>query len=262
MAEMQRLSKDKVSFVIQNGEGSLKDAQTIAESFHAHQKISAIFAIGTSALQAAARVEKTKPIFMAAVSDPEALGIMHPSTNICGTTDQVNTDAQTELILRMIPRLQTVALIYNPSENNSQGMIKKMQASLEKRGIKHLAMGALSVQDLSHVVRAACAKADAILVPNDNLVASHIVIVAKEAALRNTPLFVSDIALVKHGALAAQGAEYRGMGQATAVIGHRVLFLGVSPEQAGIVHPEHLKTVINQEVAMRLQLPKEVLDDL
>lgn len=263
MAEMRSLSTTKIDFVVQNAEGSLAQAQSIAESFHSHKKINAIFAIGTPAVQAAARAEKQKPIFIAAVSDPYSLGIIHPNTNICGTTDQVNTDAQAELILKLVPEVQTVVLIYNPSENNSQIMIKKMQASLEKAGLKNHPIGVHSAGELPQVVRAACSKGEAILIPNDNLVASNITLVAKEAALRQSPLFVSDIALVEKGALAAQGAEYTDMGKATAMMAHKVLFLGVSPEITGISHPTNPKTVINQAVleSLKMALPAEALKE-
>lgn len=257
--EMSHLSTKKVSFVVQNAEGSLTQAQTIAEKFHSSKKISAIFAIGTPAVQAAARAEKQKPIFIAAVSDPASLNIIHPPTNICGTTDQINTDAQADLILRLIPKAHTVVLIFNPSENNSLVMIKKMEASLEKKGVKHHTIGCHSAGELVQVVRAACAKGDAILIPNDNFVAAHIMVVAKEAALRQCPLLASDIALVEKGAVAAQGADYKEMGQATAFLAHQVLFLGVSPEAAGIVHPTHPKTVINPAIAKSLQL--EVMEE-
>ena len=192
-----------------------------------------------------------------------SLGIIHSDTNICGTTDQVNTDAQAELILQLIPKVQTVALIYNPSENNSQIMVKKIQASFEKKGIKNQTMGAHSAGELVQVVRAACARGEAILIPNDNLVASNITLVAKEAALRQCPLFVSDIALIEKGAFAAQGAEYGDMGKTTAEIAHKVLFLGISPEAAGIVHPTNPKTVINKKVAenLKIELPEEAIED-
>jgi putative tryptophan/tyrosine transport system substrate-binding protein len=254
MAEMSCLSTEKIDFVVQNAEGSLTQAQSIAENFHSHKKISAIFAIGTPAVQAAARAEKQKPIFIAAVSDPASLGVIHPDTNICGTTDQVDTDGQADLILKLVPKVQTVALIYNPSENNSQIMVKQIQASLEKKGIKNQPMGVNSAGELSQVVRAACAKAEAILIPNDNLVASNITLVIKEANLRHCPLFVSDISLVEKGALAAEGTEYSDMGKSTAEMAHKVLFSGITPEAAGVVHPTNPKMVINQKVAESLQI--------
>lgn len=259
MAEMQERSPEKIEFVVQNAEGSLIQAQSIAENFHAHKKICAIFALGTAAVQAAAKAEKEKPIFIAAVSDPQSLGILRPGTNICGTTDQVNTDEQADLIVQMLPTVETVVILFNPSENNSQIMVKKMQSSLEKRGIKNCLMGAFSAGELPQVLRAARGKGEALLVPNDNLIAGNIVLVAKEASAAQSPLFVSDIALVEKGALAARGADYADMGRETAQIAHRVLFQALTPEEAGIAHPSNPRTVINKNVAARLQiqLPEE-----
>lgn len=253
IAEMRHLSPKKIDFVVQNAEGSLSQAQTIADNFHAHKKISAIFAIGTPAVQAAARAEKEKPVFIAAVSDPASLGVIRPGTNICGTTDQVNTDAQVDLILELVPNAQTITLIYNPSENNSQTMVKKIQKSLEKQGLKNTTFGVHSISDLPQTVRAASARGEAILIPNDNLVASAISLVAKEASLKKCPLFVSDIALVEKGAVAAQGADYFEMGKTTAALAHQVLFLEKTPEAIGIVHPINPKTVINEDVLKKLK---------
>ncbi|MBX9744255.1 MAG: hypothetical protein K2X08_03475 [Chlamydiales bacterium] len=124
-------------------------------------------------------------------------------------------------------------------------------------------MGAHSAEELSQVVRAACTKGEAILIPNDNLVASNITLVVKEAAFRQCPLFVSDIALIEKGAFAAQGAEYKDMGIETAEMAHKVLFLEMTPQTAGITHPTNPKTVINETVAENLQitLPTEAIKE-
>ncbi len=253
MTEIRRLSNHKVDFVIQNAEGSLSQAHIIAESFHTHKKIKAIFAIGTPAVLAAAKAEKQKPLFIAAVSDPESLGIIHPGTNICGTTDQVNTDAQAELILKLVPTVQTVSILYNPGENNSQIMVTKMQQSLEKRGLKNATFGVHAENEIAQTVAAAARKGEVILIPNDNLLAGAMTLVAKEALKKKCPLFVSDIALVEKGALAAQGAEYSDLGKNTAEMAHKVLS-GESPEKVGIVHPSSSKLIVNQSVLDALEI--------
>jgi len=253
MAEIRR-ELQNVDFVVQNAEGSLSQAQGIAESFHTHKNINAIFAIGTPAVQAAAKAEKQKPIFIAAVSDPESLGIIHPGTNICGTTDQVNTDSQAELILNLVPTVQTIAILYNPGENNSCIMVKKMQRSLEQRGLKNVTIGVHAESEIAQAVAAAARKGDVILIPNDNLLAGAMTLVAQEALKKKCPLFVSDIALVEKGAVAAQGAEYSDLGKNTAEMARQVLSLGKTPEDVGIVHPTNPKTILNKRVLDHLQI--------
>ncbi len=261
IAEMNHLSGQKVDFIIQNAEGSLSQAQSIAKNFHAHKKINGIFAIGTPAVQAAAKAEKQKPIFIAAVSDPESLGIIFPGTNICGTTDQINTESQADLILKLVPTVQTVSIVYNPGENNSQIMMKKMQQSLQKRGLKNVTLGVHAENEIAQTIAAASRKGEVILIPNDNLLAGAMTLVAKEALKKKCPLFVSDIALVEKGALIAQGDEYSEMGKTTAEMAHKVLFLENNPENVGIVHPTSSKIFINKDVLEELQisLPKDLV---
>jgi putative ABC transport system substrate-binding protein len=249
--------------VIQNAEGSLASAQSIAENFHAHQKIDAIYAIATPAVQAAARAEKEKPIFIAAVTDPESLGIIHPRTNICGTTDRIDTEAQADLILKAVPTAQTAAIIYNPGENNSQIMVKNMERSLQKRGLKTLPLGVHSESEIAQTISAAAHKAEVILVPADNLLVGAMPLVAREALKRGRPLFASDLPSVAKGALAAQGADYAELGKTTAQMASRVLILGESPETVGIVHPFNTKLVTNPKVmeALGISFQEELCSD-
>ncbi len=264
IAEITRLSNQKLSFVIQNAEGSLSQAQSIAESFHAHKKINAIFAIGTPAVQAAARAEKQKPIFIAAVSDPESLGIIYPGTNVCGTTDQVDTDAQADLILKIVPTVQTVVIIYNPGENNSQVMVKKMQHSLQKRGLKNIAFGVHSESEIAQTITTASRKGEVILVPADNLLVGAMPLVSKEALKKGRPLFASDIPSVEKGALIAQGADYSDLGKHTAEMAYQVLLLGNKPQDVGIIHPTNSKILMNKEVmeALQISIPQELLSSI
>jgi putative tryptophan/tyrosine transport system substrate-binding protein len=266
IAQLSELLHGNVRFVIQNAEGSLPQAQSIAESFHTHKKIKAIFAIGTPAVQAASRVEKQKPIFIAAVSDPESLGIIFPGTNICGTTDRIDTDAQAELIRSMFPSAKTVAIIFNPGETNSQVMVEKMKASLANRGLHHASFGVHSENEIAQTVAAASRKADLILVPADNLIAGAMPLVSKEALKKGRPVVASDILLVKKGALFASGASYSDLGKKTAVMAHKVLILAVTPQEAGLVNPTDTKIFANTKITKELHicipedlLPKTVL---
>lgn len=260
ISEITRMSNGTVSFVVQNAQGSIAAAQSIAESFHAHKNISAIFAIGTQGVQAAARAEKEKPIFIAAVTDPESLGVIYPGTNVCGTTDQIDSDISTDLILKIVPTVQTVAILYNPSENNSQVMVKKMQRSLEGRGLKHVAIGVHSESEIGQAIFTATRKGEVILVPADNLLVGAMPFVSKEAHKRGRPLFASDIPSVAKGALIAQGADYFDLGKETAKIAHQVLLLGKKPHDVGIIHPKDTKIVINKEAmaALQLSIPEDL----
>lgn len=258
--EMRRLYKGKVNFVVQNSEGSLTQAQSIAESFHAQKKIAAIYAIATPALQAAARVEKNKPIIIAAVSYPESLGVLLPGTNVFGASGRVNTASQAEMIKKLLPKVKTVSIIYNPGEHNSQMMVKEMEKALTERGLTPYVLGINSENEIAQTVAMAARKGDLILLPTDNLLASAIALVSKEALKRKIPLIASDITLVEKGAFAAQGINYFESGREAAKQAYRVLHLGESPEQVGIIDPADSEVFINADIlkALEIDIPESM----
>jgi putative tryptophan/tyrosine transport system substrate-binding protein len=260
IAEMRTLMKGEVEFVLQNGEGSLSQMQMIAENYHSHKKIDAIYAIATPAVQAQARKEKLKPIFIAAVSDPEALGVIYPGTNVCGTSDAVDTDAQAELIAKLFPHVGQVAIIYNPAESNSCVTVKQMEQSLDKKGIRHLTLGLHSESEIAQTINQAVRKAQLILVPADNLIVGAMPLVAKLAREKKCPLVVSDTPSVAKGALVCRGADYQELGKKTAKMAYKVLIEGKSPQEVGIKHPENSKILLNQSVAEELGvvIPEEL----
>lgn len=258
--EMNRLYNGKVHFVVQNAEGSLAQAQSIAESFHAQKKIAAIYAIATPALQAAARVEKEKPIVIAAVSYPESLGVLSSGTNVFGASGRVNTATQAEMIHNLLPNVKNVAIIYNPAEHNSQMMVKEMEKALAEKGLTSTVLGINSESEIAQTVAMAARKGDLILLPTDNLLASAIALVSKEALKKKIPLIASDITLVEKGALAAQGINYYDSGKAAAKQAYRVLNAGESPEQVGVIDSPDSEVYINAEVlkALDIKIPESM----
>lgn len=251
IGEIKELLQGDVDFVVQNAEGSQSAAQSIAESFHARRKIDAIFAIGTPAVQAAARIEQEKPIFIAAVSEPESLGL---GKNICGASDRIHTEAQADFIRQLLPNVQKIAILYNPGESNSSAMVQKMEQSVRHKGIECHLLGVHAESEIVQAVMSASRKADALLVPADNLLVAAMPLLAKEAAKRGRPLIASDIPSVEKGALAAQGADYRDLGRQTARLAYRVLALGETPEIIGIEDPENVKIALNEPLLSHLKI--------
>ncbi len=251
---MIKLYNGNVHFVVQNAEGSLSQAQSIAESFHAQKKITAIYAIATPALQAAARAEKNKPIIISAVSYPESLGVLASGTNVFGASGRVNTETQVEMILTLLPEVKSVAIIYNPGDHNSQMMVQEMEKTLNLKGLTSRVFGINSESEIPQTVALAARKGDLILLPTDNLLASAIALVSKEAQKKKIPLIASDITLVEKGALAAQGIDYFESGKAAARQAQSVLSLGKSPEQVGIIDPTDSQVYINADVLKALDL--------
>src|SRR3990167_2804433 len=165
---LEKKLHNDVQFIIQNAEGNISHAHTIAQKFHADSSIDGIFTIATPATQAMASIETKKPIFFAAVTDPHALGFIHPTTNICGASDMIDVEKEIDLLVNLVPHAKKVGLIFNTAEVNSIVLINKMKDELQKRNLTPLDFGVTSEADIPAAIEVACRKTDALLAPTDN----------------------------------------------------------------------------------------------
>lgn len=230
MQRMKEVLKDKISFIIQNPEGSTNQAQLIAQNLISNSNIDGFFAIATPALAVLSDIEKKRPVFFSAVTDPKSLGIVHEGTNVCGTSDMIDVDAEVKMLHNLLPLAKKVAILYNTSEINSKKLADKMKESLIVLGLEPLEVGFNSTFEITSAVNFACSKADVILAPTDNSIASTIDAIVKITKNNNKPLIVSDNLLVKYGALAAMGVNYKNLGIQAADIALKVLIKGAKPD--------------------------------
>ncbi|WP_068470949.1 ABC transporter substrate-binding protein [Candidatus Protochlamydia phocaeensis] len=252
MQELNAQLDGKVRFVVQNAEGSIAQARSIAQRFHADSHIDGIFAIATPAAQAAASVERQKPIFFAAVTDPEKAGLKQ--ANHCGTSDMINVPNEIELLIDLVPQAKRVAILFNPSEINSVTVKDKMKDELEKRGMQVILVGVSQESEMAMAATSAMQKSDAILTPIDNTVAMALPTLAKISRAHHRPLIVSDNLLVEKGALAARGVDYFQSGEKAAALAVEVFVKGKKPGDLALAQSSSSLAVINQEVLKELGL--------
>lgn len=252
--ELKALSQDKVEFVIYNAEGSISQAYTIAQRFHANGDINAFFTIATPATQAMSSVEKERPIIIAAVTDPAAMGIIYPGTNVCGTNDMIDVKKEIDMLTALVPQAKTVGLLYTSGESNSVVLVKLMRKELEAKGLIALDFAITNESDVQAVVESACRKVDVLLAPTDNIVASTIDFIVALTLKCNRPLMVSDNMLVKFGALAARGIDYRENGKQAAHIAMKLLENGKKPSELPIEQATSDHIFVNKDTLEMLGL--------
>ena len=245
---------NKILFSIKNAQGSVTNAHTIAQSFKDDTSITGILAIATPAAQAIAHIEKEKPIFITAITDPQSLDLIHPTTNVCGSSDMINIDHTITLLQQLVPTAQTVALIFSISEKSATTMAKQISTKLKAKGINTLEIGITSEADVPAAVQKACRSADAILTPIDNIIASTITFIAQQAKIAKKPLIVSDNLLVEQGALAAVGVDYTQAGQQAANCAIDVLINNRAPASLPILKQEEGNIFINKPLLNELHL--------
>lgn len=254
---------DAVQFVVNNAQGCVATAHTIAQSYHAHADIDAIYAIATPAAQAAAAIEKEKPIFIAAVTDPQAAGLIDANNNICGSTDAIDAASVIKLLRTLVPAAQTVALLSTSGQINSQIQVAQLREALRSQGLTSVEIGFVGEADVPTAVTSACLKADVLLLPTDNVLATTMPVVAAIALQHHKPTIASYTEAVNQGALAARGVDYYVSGQQAAQCARQVLLNKKLPAQLPYAKPT-AKLFINKTVldTLHLTIPDTIAEQV
>lgn len=231
-----------------NAEGNMQQANMIARQIAQNPHVVGIFAIATLAAQTLAKAEKTRPIVVAAVSDPEAIGPAGSSKNICGLTDAIDPDFQINAVLDLLPDIKSIALLYSPHEANSAAVVKKLKVSAEARNLRVETVGVYEPQQIASASFSACQKGDAVLIPLDNTLAAAMPAVMKATKQLPCPIIISDEVLIKHGAAIAFGVDYQKSGEEAAVLMADILNHQKTPAEIGFINPNALGLYLNKRV--------------
>jgi len=236
VAEMKKKYGDRISIVEQNAQGSLTQAQAIASSFKANQNMTAFYAIASMAVQALKNEIKDKPIVFAAVTDPNALHLRDPGTNITGTSDMANIEKQINVLVKLVPNLKKVSLLYNPGEPNSVSLVNMMKTELSKNKVEFEEDGVNSQADVAAATQHAVANSELILIPTDVTITSAFPLVTQIAKKAHIPV-VTTWTGEKSGPLMQFGVDYTKSGVQAAQIMQKILD-GKKPMDIPVEKPE------------------------
>jgi putative ABC transport system substrate-binding protein len=250
-----------VHFVTYNAEGSIAHAHAIAQRLSVRNDIKVFYAIATPAAQAIAAVEKNRPIIIAAVTDPTVLGTQ---TTICGVHDMIDMHKEIAMLHQLLPNAKTVALLYNNAETNSLCQVQRMKEELTALGITSINIGIAQETDIPMAIALACRKADVLLCPTDNMIASAMELVTTLALSHKKPVIACHNEAVKQGALAACGVDYKACGKQAGEIAYALIMEGKKTEELPIVCPKTDTVYINQKSleALNISIPETLQKDV
>ncbi len=203
---------------VQNAQADQSNLKTISQRF-VQNKYDLILAIATPAAQSVASETKDIPILITAVTDAQQAGLVEknekPNTNVTGTSDIAPIEAQFDLMMKLLPNVKTVGVMYNSSEVNSKIQADIAIAYADKLGLKHEIGTVTSTNDVAQVTESVASKVDALYIPTDNTFASAIATVVKVANDKKVPIIGSEEGEVTGGALATVGIDYYKLGYKT-----------------------------------------------
>ncbi|KML39484.1 ABC transporter substrate-binding protein [Cytobacillus firmus] len=243
----------KASYDVQIAQGDQNNNQSIANNF-AGDGVDLIFANSTPSALSALNATKDIPIVFTSVTDPVGAQLVKsldsPEGNITGTTD-THPDAIPNMVKFIDEQFEaeTVGVIYNSGEQNSEVQIDKVEEALSGTNIK---LAEATVSNSSEVKQAAeslVGKADAIYIITDNTVVSALESVIQVSNDNDIPLFVGELDSVKRGGFAAYGFDYEDIGYEAGEMAAKILKEGKKPSELPVQYPKNLKLVINKKAA-------------
>ncbi|MBX9804272.1 MAG: ABC transporter substrate-binding protein [Alphaproteobacteria bacterium] len=222
------------------------------------QKVDLIIAIGTTVAQAALSAAKgTTPIVFASVTDPKGAKL---EGNITGVSNFVPVKDQFEIVLKLMPTLKRIGVIYNPGEANSASLLAQMQIEAKGKGLEVVAASASKTSEVPTAAQGLAGKVDAIFINNDNTALAALNGIGQICAENKIALFASDGDLTKSGALALLGADQYEIGRQTGRMVAKILRGEAKTTDLKIEFPAKVTTQLNEKTAQTLgiTIPKDM----
>lgn len=161
----------------------------------------------------------TKVVF-AAVSDPKAADIVSnleaPEGNITGTSDAVDLEKQLELAYAIDPDLKNIGYIYTGGEANSVANFERLQDLASEKGFNLFDRQISTPAEITEVANALVSKVDALIVTDDNNVASAMPTLSTILIDAKVPCYCAADSEIMDGGMMGYSINYVQLGKDTA----------------------------------------------
>jgi putative tryptophan/tyrosine transport system substrate-binding protein len=219
-----------IALLLRNVRGDAAAAEAAARALERDDKVDVIVAISTTAARAAKRATAEVPIVFATGEDPVAAGIVDsiatPSGRLTGFHFFASdlTAKRLELLREIVPNLRRVVTFYNPGNRTAVSALEEARQAASKLGISVAAQRVTSSQEIRDRLHTlAGADAEAYFFISDALVVSHTALIVETANALHLPTMASELGVVRSGALAGYGPDYREVGRRPARYVARIL---------------------------------------
>ena len=254
-----------IQFDLQNAQGDMATSMLILRKFAA-DKVSLIFAISTPSTQHAVKVTRKIPIIFGAVTDPLSAGIvkdlLHPGGNVTGVSDVWPIKKQVELLLKLVPSVRKLGLVYNPGESNATFMLGKLQEACDQLGLKLLTRAISNTGEVMIAAKNLAPRVDAFYSSIDNTVLSAVASLVKTANQYRKPIIAGESGSVREGAIATLGTNYYQIGIDSGNLAVKVLE-GADPGNLPVISDTKTNLYLNMKALelLGIEVPSELEKD-
>lgn len=254
LAESGYKDGERVKLDIQNAQRDMSVARTIAKKFVSDNK-DLIFTIATPASQAAAKETSTIPIVFTAVTDPVKAGLVKSisssGNNVTGVSDLIPVKAQLELLLKIVPQLKRLGIIYNAGEDNARVLVEMTRVAAKELQLSLVEKTVTNSGEVFAATQTMVGSVDGIYTIQDNTVISALESVIKVANNNKLPVLVPGIPSVERGGLATVGTSFYNLGRIAGDHAIRIL-KGAKPSDIPVAYAKDFDIYLNQKAAAEI----------
>lgn len=245
----------------QNAQGDIPTSLSIAQKF-AKDKVDLIYAIATPAAQSAKQATADIPIVFSAVTDPVKAEIVQDwkdvGGNVTGTSDKAPVETQLKMFKEIDPSIETIGILYNTNEANSEVQIEEVKALAPSEGLEVVTLGVNNINDLPQAIDSLFKKVDALYCLSDNLIASSVELVSKKLIDYKMISVSAEESQVKGGLLITNGLSYYDLGKQTAKMAKEILVDKKDISSIPVGLAEKTITTVNEKTLKALGLDESL----
>ncbi len=173
--------------------------------------------LSTPVAQVLKNSEKEAPIVFASITDPVEGGLIHhpekSHENVTGSSDQQNLELFLSFAKDLLPKAQTVGILYATGEANDFALVKLMEKAAQKAGLKVVAVPVDQSRDIPQRMHSFKDKVDFIYVGTSGTIQPALPTIVAAADRMNIPVFNADSEAVrKNQVLGSFGVTYYQVG--------------------------------------------------
>jgi putative ABC transport system substrate-binding protein len=246
---------ERIRYLDEGPAGSIDRLDAIIQT-HLRARPDLFMVSSTPATQAVQRMTRESgiPVVFAPVNDPLGAGIVdnlkHPGGQITGVRLPTGDDLRLHWLREIAPRARRVLVPYTPEDNSARATLTLIRAAAPGLGVELLAQPLRGASQIIAALAALPADVDAIFLPRDSSIESHIELFVEFALRRRLPLSAPSLIQVEAGALFSYGFVHGEIGQQAAHLAEQII-KGVSPGDLPVQMAENVLS-LNLATARRI----------
>jgi putative tryptophan/tyrosine transport system substrate-binding protein len=224
-----------------------------------------IFSSSTAATLVAKRLAADSgiPLLFASVNDPVAAGVLHdlkkPEGNLTGIRLPTGDDLRLRWLTKIAPGVRQVLVPYSPADKSAQASLIIIRQAAQQLNLRLHELPINQVLRLEQLLHDVPANIDAVFLPRDSIVESHIDSFVRFSYQRGLPLAAPSFSQVKAGALFSYGFIHTEIGRQSARLAAQILS-GTKPVDLPVEMAENYLTVNMQAARMiGIEIPDNIL---